>query len=147
MIAICVITMAAEIPQYIFGVLDKELFDIQYQLICKISAEYNLNVEEVVSKCLPQKQSTNIQPLTTKKIEVIAKKNAPPPLEDELRCTARIWNRGRGGQCTRARMKGCDLCGNHRKLLETHGKLHHGRIHQPPPMDVFTGCKQVALYK
>ena len=43
-------------------------------------------------------------------------------------CMSRIWNNGRGGQCSRARIEGSDYCKSHQQQVKKRGRLTHGRI-------------------
>jgi hypothetical protein len=136
----------ASVPSYIFDILDKELYDMQCTLIRRISAEYGLKSEEVIAKFL--EDPLKILPVTDTKIEITKRTNAAPPAADEERCNARVWNRGRGGQCSRRRAKECEFCGHHMKMYEKDGKLHHGRMNDPPPAMVFVAStKKKVLYK
>ena len=49
---------------------------------------------------------------------------------EKERCMARVWNGGKGGQCSRRGCKGPggDLCGNHARCLEEKGCLPQGRM-------------------
>lgn len=135
----------AEIPNYIFQILDKELYDMQRDLLSRVAKEYTLDAEQLIEKFLTD--PLKISSPSDQKIEVTRKVNPKPPPADEERCTARVWNRGRGGQCTRKRCDDEGLCGHHKRLLEKNGKLHHGRITDAPPRDVFVATQTKVLYK
>ena len=63
-------------------------------------------------------------------VEKPEKKSRKSSVPDEERCQARVWNGGKGGQCTRRGCKGPgnDLCGNHARCLAAKGELPQGRI-------------------
>jgi hypothetical protein len=56
------------------------------------------------------------------------------------RCKARVWNGGKGGQCTRRGCKGPgnDLCGNHARCLEEKGVLPQGRVDEDVPENMLS---------
>jgi hypothetical protein len=134
----------ADIPSFIFTVLNKELFEIQRGLLERIANDKGLDATELVATYLSD--PLVVTPNTKTKIEVVKKKDPRPPPEADNRCMARVWNRGRGGQCTRTRSgTDCDLCANHAKMQV----LKHGRIDDRPPPGVFgaSGARKKALYK
>lgn len=136
----------SEIPAYIFKILDKELYDIQCDLLKKVATTYNLCEKEVIEKFLTD--PLKVLPPTDKQVVITQKHNAPPPVPDDRRCMARVWNRGKGGRCSRSMCADSDLCGHHCKLLEKNGFLQHGKMNEPPPKSAFaTPSKKQALYK
>jgi hypothetical protein len=128
-----------ETPQFIFELFEKELRAIQIKLLGKVATAKGLDPEELVMEFLPER-SLRLVP-NTKTIIQVKKKNAPPaPPPVESRCMARVWNRGKGGQCVRLRSSAnssrnttikCDYCSQHAKNRK------HGRIDEPPVKDVF----------
>lgn len=133
----------ANVPSFIFTVLNKELFEIQSELLRKVAADYSLDATEIVQKYL--RDPLSITPNAKTKVEIVKRVDPKPPPEAEKRCMARVWNRGRGGQCSRARSADSDLCSHHQN-----GTLRHGRIDSKPPTHVFGGGasgRQKALYK
>lgn len=136
----------AELPAYLFQILDKELYDMHVELMKKVANEYGLDHDELVSKFLVD--PLQLTPATKTKIEITKRMNPAPPAPDDVRCVARVWNRGNGKQCSRKRTDGSDLCAHHQSMLEKNGQLRHGRIEETPPATVFsTTTKRKALYK
>lgn len=124
-----------EVPSFIFECLEKELFQIQYNLLQKVATKHNLNLEELQKDFLqPVEVSAEEQAYICKRQR---RKQLPDP---EKRCIARVWNRGKGGQCTRIKCDGEDLCKQHL------GGCKHGVIGDMPPKQVF-GKSIRALYK
>lgn len=124
-----------EAPAFIFECLEKELWTIQVNLLQKVATKYDLDLEELQRECL--------QPVTVSADEqaYICKRQRRKPLpEDDKRCLARVWNRGKGGQCTRMKCEGGDFCKQHMS------GCRHGIIGEAPPKKVF-GKTTRALYK
>ena len=113
-------------PNFIFEMLEEELIRIQKELLIKVATKYNLQCEDLIDEFIVNR--TKLIPTTS--VSVIVKKEVPRKtvIDDPLRCVARIWNRGKGGQCTRAR-----LCGSHSSMFcSQHIDNHkHGCIHEP----------------
>lgn len=133
----------ASVPSFIFTVLNKELFEIQSELLQRVALDHGLDATELVKKYLAD--PITIVPNAKTKVEIVKRVDPKPPPEAEKRCMARVWNRGRGGQCSRARTTESDLCTHHQN-----GTLRHGRIDEKPPTHVFGGgatARQKALYK
>lgn len=127
----------AEIPGFIYTILNKELYDIQRRLLERVAIENDLDPENLIEKYL--KDPLAIVPNTTTKVEVV-KRAAPKQVpSDSERCMARVWNRGKGGQCTRRR-NGCEFCMGHQNC-----GIKHGRIDEPPPTHIFGRTR--AVYK
>lgn len=56
-----------------------------------------------------------------------------PDVIDRLKCMARTWNEGRGGQCSSDPVDDCaGLCSCHSRQAQTTG-LSHGRVNGPVP--------------
>jgi hypothetical protein len=68
------------------------------------------------------------------------KKSRKSSVPEEERCKARVWNGGKGGQCTRRGCKGPgnDLCGNHARCLADKGDLPQGRIDGEVPENMLS---------
>lgn len=134
--------MTTTVPDFLIGLLEQELRSLQEKLLRKVAKEYDINPEELVAKMLP---STSLY-MVPDRIKVVRKASQRTNIEPTNQCQARIWNRGRGGQCTRANKEG-GLCTHHAKELQKEGLLRHGWIHEPPSKEVFgTGKKAKALY-
>lgn len=118
---------------------------MQCNLLSKVAKAYQLDEQQLIDTFLVD--PLKVASPSEQKIEVTRKLNPKPlPNEDE-RCNARVWNRGRGGQCTRKKCDDEGLCGHHKRLLEKNGKLHHGTMQTPPPRDVFVATQSNVLYK
>lgn len=132
----------SEVPSFIFTLLNKELFEIQRALLEKVANDKGLDTDELVATYLSDPLS--ITPNTKTKVEVVKRKDPRPPPDPEHRCMARVWNRGKGGQCSRSRSgPDCELCTNHAKMVS----LKHGRISDRPPPGVFGASGKKVLYK
>jgi hypothetical protein len=129
----------ASTPQYIFDLLQSELIEYNKNILENIATKYNLNKENLLKEFLPKE--LKIIPNEKECIEIIHK-GIPrrPPEKESDRCMARIWNRGKGGQCIRLKLKNCDFCSQHKE------KNKHGRIDEAVPRDLFQN-KSNALYK
>jgi hypothetical protein len=126
-------------PQFIFDLFESELRNIQKDLLKNVATKFNLNHEELVKEFLPEK----LKLIPNTKISVsVHKKVAPRELPaNEKRCMARVWNRGKGGQCTRFRMSSsCEYCNQHEKNLK------HGRIDETIKDKIFPKSAN-SLYK
>jgi hypothetical protein len=135
-----------ETPQFIFELFEKELRNIQISLLRKVATSKGLDVEELINEFLPKE--LKLVP-NTKTVIHVKKKNAPPtPPAPEVRCMARVWNRGKGGQCIRNR--GEITNDNHKQVSEycsQHEKNRkHGRIDEPPSKEIFPK-EAKSLYK
>jgi hypothetical protein len=135
-----------EVPQFIFELFEKELRSIQIDLLKKVATKNGLNVDELIKDFLPE--HLKLVSNTKTRIQVQKKNEPPSPPKPEERCMARVWNRGKGGQCIRRRMSNendnknekCDYCSQHEKNRK------HGRIDQPPSKEVFSQ-KSSVVYK
>jgi hypothetical protein len=118
-----------ETPQYLFQLLEAELFEVQSKLLQRVASKYDLSHAALVEEFL----GGNLQliPNSSEKITVKKQKNPPPPAPDEARCWARIWNRGKGGQCTKRRVDGSDFCKAHVS------KRKHGDFREEVPREMF----------
>jgi hypothetical protein len=134
-----------ETPQFIFDLLENELYSIQLNLLEKVSVRYNLNKDSLVEEFLPKKLV--IIPNTKTAIEV-KKRIMPqqPPCGDK-RCMARVWNRGKGGQCMRARIieNATDIATND-YCLQHKKNRKHGKITEPASHNIFPHVSH-AIYK
>ena len=135
-------------PQFIFELFEKELRNIQISLLRKVATSKGLDLEELINDFLP-KELTLVP--NTKTVIHVKKKNAPAlPPTPELRCMARVWNRGKGGQCIRNRVEIINSNVNN-KLLSEYCSQHeknrkHGRIDEAPSKEIFPK-EAKSLYK
>jgi len=125
-------------PAYLCNLLELELYRVQKSLLQDVATKYNLPYEELVQEFL----ASPLRMVPNKSISIVVKKKidpkpAPP---DDHRCHARVWNRGRGGQCTRPHKPENEYCAQHL----VHRK--HGDVRDKPDRTVFSGHAH-ALYK
>lgn len=130
----------AVIPDFLMSLLENELRSLQENLLRKVAAAYNLDDKEMIDRFLPP---TPLQ-IIPDSVKIVRKPCPRAEVPLEARCKARIWNRGRGGQCTRGAKTEDGLCTHHYKEQEQDGKLRHGWIHDPPSKELFG--KPKALY-
>ena len=92
-------------------------------IIKEIAKEYNIDSQKLLQKY------TNKNIIETK----FQKRSSNVP--QNKKCMARVWNEGKGGQCTRKGTKGNnnDLCGNHLRCIMEKGQLPNGRIDEEIP--------------
>jgi hypothetical protein len=128
----------ATTPQYIFELLEKELYDHNETLLKNVATKYNVNPEIIFADFL--KKKLNIISDEDVIIEITKKNNPKKPTNEDTRCMARIWNRGKGGQCSRNKSEDCDYCSQHKE------KRKHGRIDEIVPRELFQKKSNV-LYK
>ena len=130
--------MSKQTPQFILELLEKELRRVQSDLLEKVATKYNLDHAELVESFLPKQ----LKVCPTKDVAItVTKKHTPlAPAPAEVRCMARIWNRGKGGQCTRARREDSEYCTHH-----MHNRKH-GKIEDVLPRQLYPAHSS-ALYK
>ena len=133
------INARASAPQYIFDLLQNELIEYNKKILMKIAQKHELDEADILAEFLPKQ--LKLIPNEKETIEIVHKNEPrkPPKVESE-RCMARIWNRGKGGQCIRLKLKECDFCSQHKE------KNKHGRIDQEVPRELFQTQSNV-LYK
>jgi hypothetical protein len=125
-------------PQFIFDLLDRELRRIQSDLLEKVATKYKLDHAELVASFLSKPPEL----LATQDVSVTVIKNQKPaqPPAKQKRCMARVWNRGKGGQCMRVRRDDCDYCTSHMSNRK------HGRIDDKVPRELYP-AHATALHK
>jgi hypothetical protein len=121
-------------PSFIFELLNNELQKIQEQMCKEIAEKYNLDFDELSRPYLSITKQSDEKIFICKKIKT---KKLPV---DEERCIARVWNRGKGGQCTRCRFKDIEFCKQHSE------KQKHGVITEPPKRYLFPKKSRI-IYK
>ncbi len=132
-------TNMASTPQFIFDLLQTELISINRELLKRVVNKYDLDENEVINEFLPTK--LKIIPNEKKSVEIVHKATPrKPPENEKQRCMARVWNRGKGGQCIRFRIKNCEFCCQHKE------KIKHGRIDEEVPRELFQKQSN-AIYK
>lgn len=121
-------------PAFIFELLNKELRGIQEKMCREIATKYDLDFEEVSRPYL-----TIIKEIDEKVF--ICKKTKSRKLPDnEERCNARVWNRGKGGQCCRSRKNDSMFCSQHSENSK------HGVITDTPNRTLFPRKTRI-IYK
>jgi hypothetical protein len=106
-------------PEFILDLFTDEIQRIQIDLLQKVADKYNLDHLTLISEFIPNKIniiSNNQVRITIKKVQETKK------IEDNNKCMARVWNRGKGGQCSKKKLENCDYCTIHTKNRK------HGRI-------------------
>ncbi len=126
-------------PSFIYQLLNDEIKRIKIKLIEDICEK--LKVEDDKKEQLINEFINNIQIIPNAKMKIEVKKKFEPrqPAEIKCRCLGRIWNRGKGGQCTRQKLGDSDYCKQHISNLK------HGRIDEPINREQFPKTK--AIYK
>lgn len=111
-----------DVPSYILKLLDIELKDIQLQLLKKISEKYNISLESLKEDFI---ETNDLKILPEKEEKIIIYKTQKSRIipEENDRCIANIWGRGKGGRCSRKIINNDRLCKQH-----TNG-LKHGTIY------------------
>jgi len=126
-----------EVPAFLFQLLEKELQDIHQKLLTDVSKKYQLPLEEVLKEFIRPVVMVSEQ---KEKVVIVKKQKGRHLPDSEHRCMARVWGRGKGGQCTRKKVGDGLFCTQH---IE---KRKHGLITEAPPKEVFQS-KTRALYK
>ena len=129
-----------EAPSYLFDLFEIELRRLQEDLLKNVATKYKLDSDKLIDEFIPHSSQLEIIPDNKLAIKVQRINNTRSVSNNDQRCMARIWNRGKGGQCTRIRTKNCDLCTQHTNNLK------HGRFDQEVNRDIFVK-KSTVLYK
>lgn len=132
-------------PKYIFEILQEELRQTHISLLKKIAKKYNINEKEILEFIDIPNEKNKIIPNSRISINVAKKVETRKEAPNNMRCLARIWGRGTGGQCTRK----CLTDSNGAKseyCLQHQNTRKHGRIDETPPKDKFPQ-KPNSLYK
>lgn len=124
-----------EVPAFIFECLQEEIKKVQVEVLKKVADKYGINLEDMVEEFV-----SGVSLNREEKVYICRKQRARTLPDEDKRCLARVWNRGKGGQCTRMKCDGEDFCVQHVAYQK------HGVISAPPPKDVF-GKSIRALYK
>jgi hypothetical protein len=124
-------------PAFVFNTLQQELQDIQVKLLENISKTYDIPLEELKEQFL---SDLKIVPEAKDKIYICKKyKSRRLPMEED-RCQALIWNKGKGGQCSRPKYEYFDFCKQHKD------HLCFGCVEKPKQEDKFA-IQDRAIYK
>ena len=132
-----------DMPHFIFDPFEKELLNIQKELLKKVATKYSLNYDELLNDLLPKE--VKLIPNTKTSIQIKKNNNPITPPSQQDRCMARVWNRGKGGQCLRNRIEDKDgtileYCSQHKNNRK------HGRIDELPNNKIFPK-ESKSLYK
>lgn len=132
----------AEVPDFIFRILDRELYEMQCKLLKCVASKYGLDYDELSSTFL--KDPLQIIPPSDKKIIVTRKHNVHHNDDrttsyDVTKCNAKLCN---GNQCSRCPRPNNIFCGHHVTLMENNdGTLKYGTIND---IDTTTnGCSTI----
>lgn len=122
-------------PQYLWDLLEHELHLSHLALLEKVAARFDIPLEELEREVMPH----GIRLVPNKETPIVIKRSMRPKPDapQEERCFARIWNRGKGGQCTRRRPEGCDFCSQH-----VHTRKH-GDIREEVPRSIYPKKKKL----
>lgn len=120
-----------EAPAFIFDILNKELYSIHEAMLQKIAVKYKIDIDELTKEFLTP---LNIIDENLEKVVIYKKQQKKTIPNNENRCCARVWNRGKGGQCTRACKSNSLFCSQHVEVRR------HGVITEIPSKDIF--CKK-----
>jgi hypothetical protein len=130
-----------EAPNFIFKLFEKEIIRIQTELLENVATKYDMDKDALIQEFIG-----GVTLVPSSKINIVVHKQLNPrtPPNEDNRCRARIWNRGRGGQCMRSRIDSngdeCKYCYQH----ATRRKL--GTIDEPPDKSQFPKTP-TSLYK
>jgi len=129
--------MSLNTPAFVFNTLQKELQDIQVKLLEKVSKTYDIPLDELTETFL---SDLTIIPEKKDKIYICKKYKGRRLPMDKDRCEALIWNKGKGGQCTRPKYNVECFCKQH----VSH--LCFGSVKDPKHVDKFC-IQDRAIYK
>lgn len=134
-----------EAPNFIFNLFEKEIIRIQTELLTKVAAKYDMDKDALIQEFIG---GVTLVPSSKIKIVVHKQLNPRTPPNEDNRCRARIWNRGRGGQCIRSsQMATSDSNGGDCKYCYQHATQRKlGTIDDPPDKSQFPQ-KPTSLYK
>lgn len=124
------------IPSFLMTILEQELYDIQAKLLRKVAEDHGLDAEVLIQQYL--KKALCVVPNSETRVDIIRRNSPRPVTSEEDRCIARVWNRGRGGQCSRkCQEEYGPYCTQHGRELKEKKSLRHGTIQENPPKEVF----------
>lgn len=127
-----------DVPNFIHDILEHELRQLHIGLLEKVALKHGLIATELVAEFIPDRLTI----VPNSKVKVCVKKKVASTriVEDARQCMARVWNRGKGGRCTRTKHGSCDYCCQHAENRK------HGRIDEPVVKDLFPK-DSASLYK
>lgn len=118
-----------ELPSLVIKLFQAEIAEIQASLITEISADYNLDRDELINRYIELESNMEI---ISSKIMKLSITKCQPEIESEVRCNARIWNKGMGARCKRKQQESSNLCKFH-KIKHDNDQLKYGLISEPRP--------------
>jgi hypothetical protein len=118
---------ASEILEQVWACRERELFQ-------KIADNHDITYETLLAEFGSNSAKSSLNMLVAP-VQADSKKCRKCNVPQSDRCMARVWNGGKGGQCSRRGGKGTgkDLCGNHARCLSEKGELPQGRIDEDIP--------------
>lgn len=128
-----------DVPSFVFQLLQEEICDIQRKLLERVAERYMIPPEDLIDEFVNGK-GVQILPEKKEKVVICKKQKGRAVPEDEHRCYARVWNRGKGGQCTRKKVLGSEYCYQHVE------ERRHGNMGEVAPAKIFRNKTKV-IYK
>lgn len=134
-----------DVPSFLLKVLENEIKDICIGVLKKVCDRHSLDFEEVCREVHlfgKNNEDSQLSLASERKqiINIVKKKPPKAVVEDSCRCMARVWNQGRGTQCTRRKIEGTELCTQHSKNLK------HGLITDKTPTQMFVVSPKQRLH-
>ena len=115
-------------------ILDQVYACRERDLLRRISEAHDLDYDTLLSTFGSSSMKSGVEMGIVPELGVALKpekkRGRRSSVPEKERCMARVWNGGKGGQCSRRGGKGpgSDLCGNHARCLEEKGCLPQGRM-------------------
>lgn len=103
---------------------------MQSKLLQKVANKYQLSHQTLLEEFLPD-PTLHLIPASCENIVVKKKQTRKQPTPEDERCCARIWNRGKGGQCTKRQVDGSDYCKAHLSNRK------HGDFRDAVPREIY----------
>lgn len=125
-------------------ILDQIYACRERDLLRRISDAHSLDYDILLSSFGSSSLKSGVQMDIIPEVNVDSKKSKKKSRISSVpegdRCMARVWNGGKGGQCSRRGCKGPenDLCGNHARCLEEKGCLPQGRFDDDVPENMIS---------
>jgi len=123
---------ASEILEQVWASRERDLFQ-------KISDSHDITYETLLAEFGSNSAKSGLNMMIAP-AQAEPKKSRKCNIPHSDRCMARVWNGGKGGQCSRRGGKGDgkDLCGNHARCLSEKGHLPQGRIDEDVPENMLS---------
>lgn len=125
--------MDKDIPLFVKDLLKQEINNIKLNLLKKISEDYDIDEDE-----LKERYACDVEMISKslENVEITKKHKYGSKVPNDMRCNARVWNKGSGGRCKRSINKN-KLCTLHNRYIEKNGKLKYGLITEKKSKEVF----------